>query len=184
MFAAVDATDYERSLPRPGDGIVSHADVVMDRAFTLDAAPELVWPWLVQLGKRRAGWYLPHAIERFLPPRRRAARHILPKWQHLQTGDLIPDYGGKNETFQVARIQAPQSIVYTSQRGKTAVTWSITLEPVPDGTVTPTRVFLRLRMAPVRRKRLARSVGEFIDAVTVAGMVAGLTERLAEHRAS
>jgi len=32
----------------------------MDRGFTVDTAPEAVWPWLVQLGKRRAGWYLPH----------------------------------------------------------------------------------------------------------------------------
>ncbi|WP_109507808.1 hypothetical protein [Nocardioides speluncae] len=185
MFATINATSHERGLPRPGDDIISPADVVMDHAFTVDGVPELVWPWLVQLGKWRAGWYLPWAIERLLPPSRRATRQILPQWQHLQIGDSIPDYGGKNETFQVARLQAPESVVYTSRRGRTAVTWSITLEPVSDGAApTLTRVFLRLRLAPVRRKRLVRTVGGFVDAVTVAGMAGGLRERLAGHRTS
>jgi hypothetical protein len=181
MFAAVSATGYERGVTRPGDDIVTPADVVMDRAFTVGWPPEVVWPWLVQLGKRRAGWYLPRCAERLAPARRRAVREIHPEWQHLQVGDVIPDYGGKNGTFQVARIQAPESIVYTSQRGQVAITWSITLEPIPAGAGTHSRVFLRLRMAPVRWKRLADTAGEFIDALTVAGMAAGLTERLAEH---
>jgi hypothetical protein len=184
MFAAISATDYERGIARPGDDMVTPADVVMDRAFTLNWPPEAVWPWLVQLGKHRAGWYLPRSVERLVPARRHAVRKIQQEWQHLQAGDVIPDYGGKNETFQVARIQAPESIVYTSQRGKAAVTWSITLEPIPADAGTQSRVFLRLRMAPVRWKRFAATGGEFIDALTVAGMVAGLRERLAEHDSS
>jgi hypothetical protein len=159
MFASIGATEHERTLPRPGDDLVSLADVVMDRAFTLDAPPETVWPWLAQLGKRRAGWYLPRLIERFLPPGRRAAWEIHPEWQHLKVGDIIPDYGGKHATFHVAQIQAPQSIVYTSRRGKVSLTWSITLEPLEPLTAdrpTRTRVSLRLRMAPVKWKRLCR----------------------------
>jgi hypothetical protein len=178
MFASTGATEHERALPRAGDDLVSPADVVMDRAFTLDAPPETVWPWLTQLGKRRAGWYLPRAVERFLPAARRAVWEIHPEWQHLKAGDIIPDYGGKHETFQVARVQAPQSIVYTSQRGKVSLTWSITLEATDEQ--PRTRVFLRLRMAPVSWKRLADSGGGFFDALTVAGMAAGLRERLAE----
>lgn len=181
MFTDTSATYRERSATRPGDEIVTPVDVVMDRAFTLDASPETVWPWLVQLGKRRGGWYLPRSVERFLPAGRRAVREIHPEWQHLQVGDVIPDDGGKNEIFQVAQLQAPESIVYTSQRGKVALTWSLTLAPVPADTRTPTRVFLRLRMAPVRWKRIADSGGELLDALTVAGMAAGLRERLAER---
>jgi hypothetical protein len=58
------------------------------------------------------------------------------------------------------------------------VPWSLTLEPAigPPGR---TRIFLRLRIAPVRHQRLARTAGELIDALTVAGMAAGLEERLA-----
>ena len=174
MFASVAADGAERRAARPGDDLLDPADVVMDRAFTVAAAPAAVWPWLVQLGKQRGGWYLPAAVERFLPPGRRAARDIRPAWQRLAVGDVIPDYGGRDETFEVAAIEPGSALVYRSVRGRMNVTWSITLQPVPTGT----RVHLRLRLGPVRRQWLARTAGELIDALTIAGMAAGLKERL------
>jgi hypothetical protein len=181
MFSGVSASPAERAVARPGDQIVDPADVVMDRAFTVEGAPAEVWPWLAQLGKGRAGWYLPRRAERFVPRARRAVREIRPAWTELKTGDVIPDYGGRHETFQVAEISPPASVVYWSRRGRTTVTWSITLEP--DGGPARTRVFLRLRMAPVRHQRLARTAGELFDALTIAGMAAGLRERLAANAA-
>ena len=71
------ATPEERAAHLPGDDLVA-ADVVMDRGFDLPAVPEVVWPWLVQLGKRRAGWYLPASVERWMPRSRRALRHVDP----------------------------------------------------------------------------------------------------------
>jgi hypothetical protein len=103
MFTSVEASEAEKNADRPGDALVEPADVVMDRAFSVEAPPEAVWPWLVQLGKGRAGWYLPCAIERFLPRSRRATWSLNPAWLLLEAGDVIPDYGGRNETFQVAR---------------------------------------------------------------------------------
>ena len=70
------ATDEERLAPLPGDDLVV-ADVVMDRGFDLPAPPDEVWPWLVQLGKRRAGWYLPGSVERLVPPSRRPDEETL-----------------------------------------------------------------------------------------------------------
>lgn len=102
----------------------------MNRAFTVPAAPAQVWPWIVQLGKQRAGWYLTRSVERFMPPRRRAIRSIDPRWQTLVIGDVIPDYGGSHETFTVAEIQAPHVLVYRSQRGATNLTWLIVLRPL------------------------------------------------------
>jgi hypothetical protein len=180
MFSSVGASEAERNTSRPGDALVEPADVVMDRAFTLTAPREAVWPWLVQLGKGRAGWYLPRTIERFLPGSRRAARSLNPAWLRLEAGDVVPDYGGRNETFQVALITPPAALVYRSQRGRTSLTWSLVLEPV-GSEPGRTRVFLRLRMAPVRHKPLARTAGELIDLLTVAGMAAGLAERLCGH---
>jgi len=174
MFAFIAATDAEKSTPRRGDELIALADVVMDRAFSMPAPPLQVWPWLAQLGKRRAGWYLPAGLERFLPASRRAAWEIHDRWQHLEVGDSVPDYGGKNETFRLAHIEPPTSIVYTSQRGAIKVTRSITLKPVGAGT----RVFLRLRMAPVRRRWLAETAGELIDVLTIAVMATGLRQRL------
>jgi hypothetical protein len=180
-FSSVTATSAERRAARPGDDIIARADVVMDRAFTVPAAPEAVWPWIAQLGKKRAGWYLPGSVERFLPRKGRAARAVHPAWQHLSVGDIFPDYGGRNETFEVAAVEPPSTLVYLSVRGRTNVTWSLTLLPLPGPSSTATertRVHLRLRLGPVRRKWLAETAGGFIDLVTIAGMAAGLKERL------
>lgn len=176
MFGSVAATPDECAADRAGDAIVAPADVVMDRAFTVPAPPTDVWPWLTQLGKQRAGWYLPRHVERLLPRSRRAIRHLDSRWTEPRVGDVIPDYGGRDETFEVAEIEAPTSLVYRSQRGRTHLTWSITLASAPGAT---TRVLLRLRLAPVRHRRLATTLGEFVDALTIAGMAAGLRERLA-----
>ena len=179
MFANVKPTSAERDAVRPGDDIVSTAEVVMDRGFTVPGTPAEAWPWLVQLGKWRAGWYLPRSIERFIPRKRRAIRHIEALWQNLAVGEMIPDYGGRKETFELVAKDLNRSLVYTSRRGRVHITWSIyltsTLDAGPGGY---TRVHLRLRLGPVRRKWLAESAGELIDVLTIAGLAVGLSERL------
>ncbi|CAN5435139.1 hypothetical protein BH10ACT11_BH10ACT11_14910 [soil metagenome] len=90
---------------------------------------------------------------------------------------MIPDWGGRDETFEVALFEPPSHLVHISKRGKTNVSWSINLEPEGAGR---TRVALRLRLGPVRYKRLAETVGDFFDLLTVAGMAAGLAGRLRE----
>jgi hypothetical protein len=179
LFASVTATPEEVARTLPGDELLPDADVVMDRAFTLPARPAMVWPWLVQLGKRRAGWYLTRQVERFVPPRRRAVRGIDRRWQGLEVGTVIPDYGGRDETFTVAQVEEPSHLVYTSRRGRTEVTWAIVLTAY-DG--NRSRVQLRLRLHPVKRIWLAESAGDLFDALTVAGMAAGLRERLSGAR--
>ncbi len=181
MFASVAATPEERGAARSGDDIIARPDVVMDRAFTVAAPPAAVWPWIVQLGRKRAGWYLPRAVERFLPRKGRAVRDIYPAWQHLRPGDIVPDYGGRDASFEVAAVDPPSALVYRSVRGRTTVTWSLSLRPVPAPGATiadHTRVQLRLRLAPVRRKWLAETAGGFVDLLTITGMAAGLKERI------
>ncbi|GAW47997.1 MULTISPECIES: hypothetical protein [unclassified Nocardioides] len=175
VFARVKASTDEVAAPMPGDDVVRHPDSVMDRAFTITAPPELVWPWLTQLGKRRAGWYLPQRVERFLPRSHRAIRHLDSRWLNLTAGDVIPDYGGRHETFTVSEISPPHVLGYTSKRGRTNISWSIKLTLI-DG--DSTRVQLRLRLGPVRHKRLVATAGELIDLITIAGLAAGLQERV------
>jgi hypothetical protein len=175
-LATVGATRAEIDGPLLGDDVVPDPDVVMDRAFTLAATPEEVWPWLVQLGKQRAGWYLPRRVERILPRTRRATHTVESRWQDLKPGDVIPDYGGAHETFEAVTVDPPRGLVYRSRRGRTDVSWAIVLTaPGPR----QTRVQLRLRLAPVRRPWLAHTAGEALDVLTIAGMAAGLRERLA-----
>jgi hypothetical protein len=177
MFASVDPSPEDIARSLPGDDLVPHADVVMDRAFDLAASPDQVWPWFVQLGKKRAGWYLPERVERLLPAPRRALRRVEPTFQQLRVGSVIPDWGGKRETFEVAILDPPHALVHTTQRGRTFGSWAIVLTPYDGGAAT--HVQLRLRLAPVKRKWLAGSAGELLDASTIAGLAAGLRERLA-----
>ena len=101
----------------------------MDRGFDLPAPPEEVWPWLVQLGKRRAGWYLPASVERFVPPSRRALRRLEPRWLDHGSATSIPDWGGADATFTLAASSAAH-LLYTSRRGHTDLTWCLHLAPV------------------------------------------------------
>lgn len=172
-MVSVRPTPAEKLAPLPGDRIVSDADVVMDRAFTIDSAPAVLWPWFVQLGKRRAGWYLPRVVERLLPRSRRALREIDSRWQDLAVGDAIPDWGGKHETFTVVQLEAPSTIVHTSTRGNVDLSWAITLSGQDS-----TRVHLRLRLGGVKHRRLAAWAGGGFDWLTIHGLAAGLRERI------
>lgn len=177
-LAAVASTPAEVTAALPGDEIVPRLDAVMDRGFTIARAPGDVWPWIVQLGKERAGWYLPRTVERLLPPSRRAARRIDPRWQSLALGDVVPDWGGAEATFEVVEIQAPRTLVYRSQRGRVRLSWAIVLSEVPAASGSATRIHLRLRLGALRRPWLADTVGDAVDLLTVAGMAAGLAERV------
>lgn len=179
MSSRVAATPQEVARPLAGDDVVPEAAAVMDRGFTVSGHPDQVWPWIVQLGKRRAGWYLPRSVERLVPPRRRALRHLDPRWQRLSVGEVIPDYGGRDETFEVVLVDPPVTLVYRSRRGRTEVSWAIVLTPLDGG--ARTRVHLRLRLGPVRHPWLVDTAGELVDRLTVAGLAAGLEERLARR---
>jgi len=68
------ATDDEVRRAMPGDGVVLNAGYVATRAVTIKAPPEQVWPWLVQIGSGRAGWY---SYDRVDNAGRPSARRIL-----------------------------------------------------------------------------------------------------------
>ncbi|GLY38134.1 hypothetical protein Amsp01_041580 [Amycolatopsis sp. NBRC 101858] len=165
----------EITAPLPGDDLVPRPDVVLDRGFTLDASPGQVWPWFAQLGKNRAGWYLPRWIEALLPRPRRALRRLDPALQHLEPGDVIDDWGGRDATFEIVTHDPPHALVHRSTRGHLEISWAIHLTDDGDGT---TRVHLRFRLGGARRPRLVEHGGGLVDLLTVAGLAAGLRDRL------
>lgn len=195
-FRSLSPRPGEVAAALPGDDLVPDAGdtgVVMDRAFDLPAPPDAVWPWFVQLGKDRAGWYLPRAVELLVPRGRRALRRIEPTLQGLAVGDVIPDWGGRDAHFEVARLDPPRVLVHRSVRGAMRVSWAIVLAPEgtegTGGTDGPrgadgarTRVHLRLRLGGVRRRRLAEVGGGLVDLLTIGGLAAGLRERVAPPR--
>lgn len=175
----VSPTPNEVGRPLPGDELLPRAQIAFDRAATLDAPPEEVWPWLLQLGKGRAGWYLPRSVERFIPPRNRAIRHLDDRWLKPFIGESVPDYGPGNPTLELASIDPPRHLAFTSERGKSRFVWAMVLEPVG---ASQTRLQLRLRIYKSEGKLsfLVGSVGDLFDKLTILGMAAGLQERLSE----
>ncbi len=177
------ATDAEVAASLPGDDVVPGARVVIDRATTLPAAPAAVWPWVVQLGRHRAGWYLPAWVEAVLPAGSRGLRHVEPRWQALAPGDVVPDWGGPDAAFEVVTVQAPLVLVYRREdarpgREPLRASWAIVLADAPAG---GTRLHLRLRISSLGRRApaLVTTAGGLFDLATVGPLFAGLRERLA-----
>jgi hypothetical protein len=79
------ATDEEVARALPGDELLPDANVTT-RAITIDARPEEVWPWLVQLGYGRGGWYSYDWIDNDGHP---SASRVVPELQRLEPGDQI-----------------------------------------------------------------------------------------------
>ena len=118
------ATDDEVHRTMPGDDLIPDA-ASTTRAITIAAPPEHVWPWLVQLGYRRAGWYSYDWIDNDAQP---SADRILPELQQLGVGDQIlmaPDMGPR-----VHEVEPHRYFVAGDQQGGT---WCLALHPAADG---------------------------------------------------
>ncbi len=84
------ATDEEVQRAMPGDEEVEHPLMNATRAVTINARPEEIWPWLVQIGTGRAGWYSYDWIENLMGLNISSTDSIIPEFQQLEVGDTIP----------------------------------------------------------------------------------------------
>lgn len=111
------ATDTEFHGQLPGDDLLPHPMLEWTRATTIDAPPERVWPWLVQMGYGRGGWYTSERFDRIVwRIENKSSDEILDEWQHLQVGDIVPDGPDYAAYFRVDRVDQNESIVYRSIR--------------------------------------------------------------------
>ena len=158
------ATDEEALNPLPGDELPAPDGdrLISTRAITIDAPPEVVWPWLVQMGSGRAGFYTHEWIERLLfitYADGHSATRIHPEFQELEVGDRVP-YSRFN-TCRVALIDPPHVLV--------AGEWLV-LEPIDGG---------------ARTRLIARTRGGWLELLVrmvpivgpVAAPIAGLIDR-------
>ena len=84
------STGAELSMPLPGDAEPRRRELEVQHAITIDAPPEDVWVWLVQLGQDRAGFYSYDWLERAIGLGIRNVPEVRPEWQELKTGDVVP----------------------------------------------------------------------------------------------
>ena len=157
------ATDEEVTKTLPGDELPApYGDRrVSTRAITIDAPPDEVWPWLVQMGSGRAGFYTHEWVERLLfitYADGHSSTRVHPEWQDLKVGDRVP-YSRLN-TCEVTMVDRPRVLI--------AGEWLV-LEPLEAG--TRTRLIARTRggwlepfarMVPVLG-RLLGPIGALVD---------------------
>jgi hypothetical protein len=134
------ATVEEATRSMPGDELVSNPDIAFTRAVTIDAPPSAVWPWLVQMGYRRAGWY---SYDRFDNDGIHVHR-IIPELQTLGVGDvMLTDAGGG---FRVEAIDPGRTLVLKIDRASVGqdldMSCAITLDPIGE---QRTRLLIRVR---------------------------------------
>jgi hypothetical protein len=172
------ATEEEAARPLPGDEVVAKADFVATRAITIDAPPDQVWPWLVQIGSGRAGWYTYDRIDNVGVP---SATEILPALQRLAVGDLIPMVAGKDIGLRVKELEPRRRMLWWDEQGE--YSWEWLLEPIDPQT---TRLLQRLRVTrhPWTRKMLYELAAANGDVVMQRKLLRGIkqrAERLAAH---
>jgi hypothetical protein len=130
-------TDDEVHRPMPGDELVPKASFNATRAITIDAPPELVWPWIVQMGYRRAGFYTYALLDNAGFD---SADRILEQCQPPKIGDWMPMAKKVNETtaFKVKAFATNEWLLWE----KPDSTWAWKLVPLEGGR---TRLLSRLK---------------------------------------
>ena len=123
------STGAERSERIAGDEIVANADISWTRSITINAPPERVWPWLVQIGVDKAGFYNFDWGEQLANDPIHNATTIHPEWQSLRVGDAIHPMPGSD--WKVVTLDAPRRLVLDNPAvNPTDWTWATELRPL------------------------------------------------------
>ncbi len=147
----------------PGDDLIDDPLIQLTYTIEIDAASEYTWPWLVQMGYHRGGWYIDTWWDRFaqtyvwprlVPKEARgtyapAAEAILPQFQGLQVGDIVPDGPPGTAYYDVVGLEenrflllhstshfkymAPAFLAGTRLEPHGAFSWAFALEEIQDG---------------------------------------------------
>lgn len=140
-----------------GDELLPDAHAQLTHQTTIRATPDRVWPWLVQMGCDRAGFYSYDALDN---AGRRSARELHPEWQQLRVGQLVAATPEGEGGFEVLQVDPERVLILGGLFDNTAakqlpfksalpssywhVTWAFVLEPLD---AENTRLWVRARAA-------------------------------------
>lgn len=155
-FLCWGATPADQARTLPGDVLLPAANSTATRAITIRMPPERVWPWIVQIGQGRGGFYSYAWIENLFGCQIVNAEEVHPEWQDLKPGDgvrLHPEM----PALPVAIVVTNRALVLggtaIKERHIPPVTWAFVLEPAA-GTATRLLVRWRSRTPPTIRDLL------------------------------
>jgi len=152
------ATDAELNASLPGDDLLAGVNGGVTHAITIHAAPEKIWPWLMQIGQDRSGFYSYTPLENLFGCEMPKVERIVPQWPARRVGETVwfatPKHYHGQARMITAVVQPGHAFVMTSpsdwerlQAGRPGQegTWAFTLAPVADGQTT--RLIARTRGA-------------------------------------
>lgn len=145
----------------PGDHLVEEPAHQVTRAVTIDAPPASVWPWLIQLGADRGGFYSYDWLENLFRLGIHNAEEVVPAWQHRVVGDVVWADAKRRGGWYVAEVRPEEALVLhmanvaegrparRTDRAAFEFVWTFALTPGP--THGTTRLVVRERVAFGRR---------------------------------
>lgn len=169
------ATDDEITASFPGDELIPSPRLFYNRAVTVNAAPDEIYPWIVQLGAGKGGMYSYSWFETYILQCELVnADRIHEEWQDLKVGDQVRMCPGEfgPPPYEVAILELDHAIVLGHQEnGEWLDVWQFILAPQADGA---TRLILRSRDRKAGFIWDVIRPGEFIMS---RGMLLGIKER-------
>jgi hypothetical protein len=159
----------------PEDDIVTHPAFDATRAITIRGTPEQIWPWLAQMGFKRAGFYGYDLVENLGNGGEiRSARTILPQFQYPQKDDLEPI--SVAATLQFGAIVPNSVVVWRSRDVPCDGLYIWQLVPID---AQNTRLISRIRWnyAPGVWFKTLGLFTEFADHVAVRKILEGVRDR-------
>lgn len=132
------ATEDEIAAALPGDEIVLKPSFNATRAVTIHAPPTGIFPWIVQIGINRAGWYSYDLLDNL---GHKSAETLLPQFQVPQPGDLVPMSPDGRQGIWVKAFERDRWMLWWDRTGDTSWVWVI----VPQDGLS-CRLITRVRM--------------------------------------
>jgi hypothetical protein len=150
------ATDEEIAMALPGDGRLAEPARQVTRAISIDAARQDVWPWIVQLGADRGGFYTYDWLENLFGLDIHSADEIVEEWQDLEVGDVVHADRARTGGWYVVELVPDEALVLQvgdlvagrplrrDERLRWEFQWTFAVRDAPAG---GTRLLVRERVA-------------------------------------
>jgi hypothetical protein len=137
-----------------GDPFILNPTHSATHAVTIDAPPDDIWPWLVQMGYRRGGLYSYDWLDRlFGILDRPSANRVFPEFQHLEVGDKILLGPGEKQKLTVAALEPYRALVLSYKEYGFEWVWQFGLYPLENN---------QTRLATRGAERFSNTVGAWL----------------------
>ena len=160
LTSSVTATSRERAQSMPGDELISRAGAELTHGITIQCSARELWPWLIQMGADRAGWYSYDLIDNGGRP---SAEEIDRTLQHPPIGSVFPALPGRHDGFILVDADAPRWLIlgWPAPAGdELMVSWVFVIREIGPQL---TRLIVRVRVGDTYRfQGMPNAIGRWL----------------------